>query len=112
MPSAVEKGVRPPPPTAAIHLARTLKKVNPSKAARPSAAEKEGSGVSPDYDTTKHAHAQKKTKRSGQAERSGEGSFGVSPVYGNHTRTRAEDGQAERSSHAELRGQGGSGSLP
>jgi hypothetical protein len=40
-----------------------------------------GSGVSPDYDTTQHAHAQKKAKRSGQAERSGEGGPEVSPDY-------------------------------
>jgi|AntAceMinimDraft_1070359.scaffolds.fasta_scaffold99207_2 type IV secretory pathway TrbL component len=54
----------------AIQLARTPKKAEASAAARPSAAEKGGSGVSPD--TTQHAHAQKKAKRSGQAERSTE----------------------------------------
>ena len=43
----------------ASQLARAPKK------AKPSAAEKGGSGVSPDYDTTQHAHAQKKAKRSG-----------------------------------------------
>jgi len=32
---------------------------------RPSAAEKEGPGVSPDYDTTQHAYAHNKAKRSG-----------------------------------------------
>jgi hypothetical protein len=53
----------------------TLKKAKPSAAARPSAAENGGSGVNPDYDTTQHAHAQKKTKRSGEAERSGVGVF-------------------------------------
>jgi hypothetical protein len=53
------------------------------------------SGVSSDNGTTQHAHAQKKAKRSGQAERSGEGWFKVSPGYGNPTYTHAE-GQAER----------------
>jgi len=43
-----------------------------SAAARPSAAEKGGLGVSPDYDTTQHVHSKKKAKRSGQAERSGD----------------------------------------
>jgi|AntAceMinimDraft_5_1070358.scaffolds.fasta_scaffold187347_1 hypothetical protein len=38
-----------------------------------------GSGVLPDYDTTQHAHPQKKTKRSGQVERSGEGGEWGSP---------------------------------
>ena len=44
--------------------------------AKPGKAEEVGSGVSPDYDTTQHVHAQKKAKRSGQAERSGEARFG------------------------------------
>jgi len=42
--------------------------------------EKGGLGVSSDYDTTQHAHAQKKVKRSGQAERSGEKRLGVFPT--------------------------------
>jgi len=54
-----------------IQLARAPKKAKPSAAARPSAAGKGGSGVSPDYDTTQHAHAQKKAKFSGLAVRSG-----------------------------------------
>jgi hypothetical protein len=36
---------------------------------------KGGFGVSPDCDSTQHAHAQKKAKRSCEAERSGVGSF-------------------------------------
>jgi len=104
MPSAVEKGVRPPPPTTAIHLARTPKKVNPSTAARPSAAGKGGSEVPPDFNTTKHAHSQKKAKRSGQAERGGGGGSAVSPGYGNPARAQAEEGQAERSGHADRSG--------
>jgi hypothetical protein len=62
---------------------RTLKKGKQSAAARPSAAEKRGSWVSPNYDTTQHALAQKKAKRSGQAECSGIGvtrrGSGISP---------------------------------
>jgi hypothetical protein len=50
-----------------------------STAARPSAAKKGDSGVSPDYDTTQLAYEQKKAKHSGQAERSGEGGFGGLP---------------------------------
>jgi len=43
---------------------------NPSAAVRPSATEKEGPGISPDYDTTQHAHgktiqAQSSVRRSG-----------------------------------------------
>jgi hypothetical protein len=64
------RGFRKSPPTTTTQLARTLKKAKPSAAARPSAAEKRGSGVSPVYDTTQHAHAQEKAKRSGEAERS------------------------------------------
>jgi hypothetical protein len=58
--------------TTAIQLARIPKKAKPSAAARPSAAEKGGLGVSPGYDTTQHAHAQRKAKCSGQVERSEE----------------------------------------
>jgi hypothetical protein len=50
-------------------------KAKPSAAARLIAAEKGGSGVSSDYDTTQRAYAQKKAKRCGEAERSGVGSF-------------------------------------
>ena len=71
-----------------------------------------GSGAFPDYDTTQHSQAQKKTKRSGQAERSGEWRFGDSPDYGNPTRTHAEEGQAKRSGQAERSGKGGFGDLP
>ena len=35
----------------------------------------------PNYEKTQHAHAQKNTKRSGDAECSGEGVQGVSPDY-------------------------------
>ena len=41
----------------------------PSALTRPGAEEMGGSVVSPNYDTTKHAHAQKITKRSDDAER-------------------------------------------
>jgi hypothetical protein len=54
-------------------------------------------GAFPDYDTSQHAHAQKKAKRSGQAERSGEGGLGASHDYGNPTSMHTEEGQAERS---------------
>jgi hypothetical protein len=85
--------------TTAIKLARTPNKAKPSEAG------KVDSGVSSGYGTTQHARAQKKAKRSGQAERNGEGRFGVSPGYGNPTRTHAEC-QTERS------GEGGVGGLP
>jgi hypothetical protein len=43
--------------TAAIQLARTPKKAKPSAASRPSAAEKGGSGVFPNYDTMQQAQS-------------------------------------------------------
>jgi hypothetical protein len=78
-PSAAEKGPGRIIPTMAIQLARTPKKTRLSAAARPSAAQKGGLGVSFDYDTTQHARAQKKAKRSGKAGRSGLMGSGVFP---------------------------------
>jgi hypothetical protein len=66
----------------------------PSAAARPSAAEKAGSEVSPDYDTTP-AHFQKKAKRSG------EGGLGVSTGYGDPKRMHAKEGQAQQPRRAQ-----------
>jgi hypothetical protein len=77
---------------------------------RPSTVEKGGSGVVPDYDTTKHVNAQK-AKRSGQAKRSGEGGSGVSSGYGNPAHMHAEDGQAKRSGQAGRSEEGGLGGL-
>jgi hypothetical protein len=88
-------------PTTTQHSTPTRKR-KPCAAARPSAAEKGGSGVSLDYDTTQHAHARKKAKRSGQAERSGEGGSGVSPDYDNPTRTHSEEDQVERNGKGEF----------
>jgi hypothetical protein len=95
--------------------------------AKPSEAGNGGLGVSPDYDITQLARAQKKSKRSGQAQRIREvrgyprlrhnkarpragkiqaavklsaaenGGSGVSTYYDNPTRTLAEKGRAERS---------------
>jgi hypothetical protein len=85
----------------------------PSRAQRPGRAQRRSGGrgppptttpTSPDYDTTQHAYAQMNAKRSGQAERSGEGGFGVSPDYGNPTRTHAEEGQAAGTSQAQRPG--------
>jgi hypothetical protein len=73
------RGIRGFLPTTTIHFACTPKKAKPSAAARQSEAGKGGSGVSPGFDTTQHAHALKKAKRCGQAERSGEGGFGGLP---------------------------------
>ena len=73
------RGVRRPPPTTAVHLARTPKEARQSTAARPSALGNGGLGASPKFDTTQRALAQKKVKRSGQSERCGEGGFGVLP---------------------------------
>ena len=44
-------------------------------------------------------------KRSGQAERSGEGGFGVSRGYDSPTRARAEEAQTKRSGQAERSGE-------
>jgi hypothetical protein len=79
------EGARGSISTISIQLARKPKKSNPSAAARPSAAEKKGPGVSPDYDKTQHAYAQKKIKRNSQAERSGEGGFGGLSRIRHHT---------------------------
>jgi len=70
--------------------------------------------VSPDFDTTQHAHAQKKANHSGQAERSGQGCLGVSPDYGATQHASAKK-KAKRSRQAERRVQrsrGIRGSLP
>jgi hypothetical protein len=69
----------------------------PSRAPRPGRAlQKRGARRgSPDYDTTQHAHAQKKAKRSGQDERSGEGGFEGLPDCNNPIRTHAEQDQAD-----------------
>jgi hypothetical protein len=70
------------------------------------------SGISPNYDTTQHAHAQKKAMRSGQAERSGEGGLGGFPRLrrlNSHARRRRPS-RAQRPSQA-LR-KGGFGGLP
>jgi hypothetical protein len=72
------RGVWGSPPTTTQHSTSTRRR-KPSAAARPSAAGIEGSGVSPDYNTTQHANSKKKAKRSGQAERSGVGGFGGLP---------------------------------
>jgi len=58
----------------------------------PSSGDKGGPGVSPDFDTTQRAFAQKKAMRSGHAERSGEGSSASSPDYGYPSRTHTEEG--------------------
>ena len=70
-----EGGSGESPPTTTQHSAPTRRR-RPSAASRPIAAEKGGSGVSPDY-----------------------GNFDSNP-----TRTHAEEGQAERSGQAELSG--------
>jgi hypothetical protein len=62
-PSAGEKrGVRVPPSTKAVQLARTPIKAKPSAAARPSAAEKRGVRGSPDYGNPTRTHAEEKPK--------------------------------------------------
>jgi hypothetical protein len=68
------RGVRGPPPTTAIQLARTQKKAKPSTAARPGAAGKGDSGISSGNDNQTRTHAQEgQVERSRQAERSGKG---------------------------------------
>jgi hypothetical protein len=84
-----------------------------SAEARPSAAEMGGLVASPDYDTTQHVHSKKKAKRSGQAERSGEGKFWGLPQLRHITALpRAEEDQAECSGQAERIGEGKFWGLP
>jgi hypothetical protein len=69
------RGVRKSPPSATIQCARAPKKAKSSAAARPSATEK-GVREYSDYETTQHAHEQKKAKRGGQAVRCENGARG------------------------------------
>jgi hypothetical protein len=105
-PSATEKGYGGLPRLR--HSNSHARRRRPSRAQRLGRAKRRrGFGVSSDYDTTQHAHTQKKAERSGQAERSREGEFrSPPPDYGNPTRAHAKEGQAERS------GKGGFGALP
>jgi hypothetical protein len=69
----------------------------PSAAARPIAADKQSFGNPPPpprVDNKTYTHAEK-AERSSKAERSRKGGFGVFLGYGNPTRTRAEEGQAD-----------------
>jgi hypothetical protein len=61
--------------------------------------------VSSGYNTTQHAQAQKKAKRSGQAERSGEGGMVVSSGYNTTQHAQAQK-KAKRSGQAERSGEG------
>jgi hypothetical protein len=75
------------------------------KAARPSAAEKTGSGVFPDYANTTRMYAEEdQVVRSGQAERIGndQRGVGVSPYCDSANRSCAKE--AKRSDHAERSG--------
>jgi hypothetical protein len=97
------RGVLGSPPTTAIKLARTPKKAKPSEAASPSAAEKGGGRGLLDFDTTQHALAQNKAKRSGEPERCGVGGFSsVSPDFDSATRPCVKE--AKRSDHAKASG--------
>jgi hypothetical protein len=80
------------------HTERPLLK--PRAAARLGAAEKGDSGVFYDYDRTQHAHARKKAKCSGQAERSGKFTFVIS-LLDCDSPTRPCAKEAKRSDHAE-----------
>jgi len=102
-----------PPPTA-IEFARAPKKAKSSAAARPSAVEKGGLGVSPVYCNPTRTHAEKgQAERRSQAERSGKGKFGgLSRLRHNTTPQRVEESQAERSGRAGRIGEGGLGSPP
>jgi hypothetical protein len=62
------------------HPALVCPPQKPSAAARPSASDKGGSGVSPDYDNPARTHAEEdQAERSGESECSGEGGFGGLP---------------------------------
>jgi len=75
----------------------------PSTVARPSAAEKGGSGVYPDYDSPNRSQAEEgQAERCGQAVLSGNGGLVVFPDYDTTQHARAQKeakriGQAERS---------------
>jgi hypothetical protein len=102
---AQRRRARGSPPTTTSQLGRTPKKAKPSATARPSAAEKGGSGVSPDYGNPTRTHAEEgQVKRSGKAERSEEGGFGGLPRLRHNTaRPRAEESQAQRLGRAQRR---------
>jgi hypothetical protein len=108
-----EGGLGGLPPTRAVQNACTPEMAKPSAAAMLSAAQKGGGRESPDYGTTQHAYAQNKAKRSGQAERSGEGGFGGLPLLrqsNSHVRRRRPS-RAQRPGRA-LRRRGIRGYLP
>jgi hypothetical protein len=69
-------------------------------------------GVSPDYGTTQHTHAQKEAKSSGRPSAAERGCSGVSPDFENPTRTHAEKGLAERKGRAERSEEGELGGFP
>jgi hypothetical protein len=73
----------------------------PSRGLRPGRALRRiwGSKIVPYYDSTQHGHAQKKAKRSGEAERSGVEGFKVFPACDSATRQCAKE--AKGSDHAE-----------
>jgi hypothetical protein len=68
----------------------------------------------PGYDTTQHSHALKEAEPRAAARPSVtyQGGLGVSPGYGNPTRTHAENGQLERSGQVERSKEGGFRDLP
>jgi ribosome assembly protein YihI (activator of Der GTPase) len=74
----------------------------------PTAAEKGGSGVSPDYDIPTRTHSEKsQAERIGQAKRSGRGGgSGVSPGYDTTQHAHAQK-KTKRIGEAEQSGEGG-----
>jgi hypothetical protein len=62
-----------------------------------------GFGVSLDDGTSQQAREQKKAKRSGQAERSGEGGFGVSPDFNTTRNANVQKSLAQRPGRSQRR---------
>jgi hypothetical protein len=78
----------------------------PSTAARQSAAEKGGSGVSSDYDSPTRSQAEEgQAERCGQAVHSGNGGLGVFPDYETTQHAHAQK-EAKRIGQAERSGEG------
>jgi hypothetical protein len=85
-PSAAEKeGLVVSTGSDTAQQARTQKDAEPSTAARLSAAEKGGSGVSLDYGNPTRTHAEGQAERRGQAERSEKGRSRPPPTTTQHS---------------------------
>ena len=94
-----------PPPATAQHSTPCAEE---SQVQRPGRAQRRAWVRGPPMTITEHSTPTRRQKTSAAARPSaaGKGSSGVSPGYGNPTRTHAEKGQAERNGQAERSGEG------